>query len=198
MYAMSNSADYLRMYEAGSKAEYYQIFERLVRHISLEGGMTNAALMEESRDFRQNHRRDWWRLQLYKLRHYWTPWLNPLIFSRGQFLISLFAATPLFLISVIELWRGRGQRDPFIVLMLGLVVVGFLVGGFLFHVQVRYRVPFVDVTFLLLTASFLGQFDVKRAYRLVTGITSKRQVELIPSPADAKCQPNSWPSGLRG
>src|SRR2546425_177968 len=123
MYAMSNSPDYLRMYEAKSKAEYYQVFERLVVHVSLEGGMSNSALMEEARDFRQNHRADWWRLQWYKFRHFWTPWLNPMIFSRGQYLLSLVATTPLFLMAAAELWRRRSQRDPFLVLLLGLVGV---------------------------------------------------------------------------
>ena len=52
--------------------------------------------------------------------------------------------------------------DAFLVLLLGLVAVGYLVAGFLFHVQVRYRIPYVDVTFMLLTASFLGACASKK------------------------------------
>jgi Dolichyl-phosphate-mannose-protein mannosyltransferase len=165
MYAMSNSADYLRMYEAQTKAEYYEVFERLVRHVSLESGISNDRLLEEARGFRQDHRKDWWRLQAYKFKHFWTPWLDPRIFSRSQFLLSLFSTTPLFAVAAVFLWRRRRQKDPFLILLLGLVAVGYLVGGCLFHVQVRYRIPFVDVTFLILSASMLGKFSLTRLTR---------------------------------
>jgi hypothetical protein len=112
--------------------------------------------MKEARDFRDNHPGDWWRLQGYKFRHFWTPWLNPLIFSRRDFLLSLFSATPLFAFAAAELIRRRTGRDPFLALLLALILVGYLVGGFLFHVQVRYRIPFLDVSLLLLSASFLA------------------------------------------
>jgi 4-amino-4-deoxy-L-arabinose transferase-like glycosyltransferase len=160
MYAMSNSPDYLRMYEAKTKEEYYEVFGRLVIHYSVKGETPVEVYLEEARDFRQNHSADWWRLQWYKFKHFWTPWLNPLIFPRSLYLLSLVATTPLFLLAAIELWRRRRKMsDPFLVLLLGLVAVGYIVGGFLFHVQVRYRIPFIDVAFLLLTASFLGHFS---------------------------------------
>lgn len=165
-YAFSNSSEYLRMYEAETKEEYYQIFEHLVARFSVKSGNTPQIWMEMAREFRQNHSADWWRLQWYKFKHFWTPWLNPVIFSRSNFIISLFTATPIFLLAAAELFRRRAAFDPFLLLLLGLVGVGYLVGGFLFHAQVRYRIPFVDVTFIILTASFLGQLTLKRMSEL--------------------------------
>lgn len=159
MYAMSNSPDYLRMYEARSREEYYEIFGRLVTHYSTQGGASPEIYLEEARDFRQNHSAEWWRLQWHKFKHFWTPWLSPLVFPRSLFILSLLTTTPLFLLAAAELWRRRKVRDYFLVLLLGLVLVGYVVGGFLFHVQVRYRIPFVDITFLLLTASLLGHLS---------------------------------------
>src|SRR6185436_3140281 len=165
MFALGNSPEYLRMYEAQTKDEYYGISDRLVTRISLEESASLGAWLDEVRDFRQNHRADWWRLQAYKFKHFWTPWLNPVIFSRTNYLVSLVATTPLFLLAAVELIRRSMKPDPFLVLLLGLVAVGYLVGGFLFHVQVRYRFPFVDVTFIILCASLLG--DLTR--RITTG-----------------------------
>ena len=168
MFALGNSPEYLRMYEARTKDEYYGISDRLVTRISVEESASLGAWLDEVRDFRQNHRADWWRLQAYKFKHFWTPWLNPVIFSRTNYLVSLVTTTPLFLLAAVELIRRITKPDPFLVLLLGLVAVGYLVGGFLFHVQVRYRFPFVDVTFIILSASLLGD--------LTRRITASRKV----------------------
>jgi len=162
VYAQGNSSDYLLLLRAQTKSEYYSIQDRLHSHFSIESGTGPQEWMTEAREFSQSNAHGWWLLQLYKLKHFWTPWLNPIIFSRTQFLLSLFFTTPLFVLAFLELWRRRHERDPFMLLLLGLVGVGYLVGGFLFHVQVRYRIPFVDVTFLILTASFLARFDLKQ------------------------------------
>ena len=161
-YALSNSPDYLRMYEARTKEEYYEVFGRLVTRISVEAQTPSDTLVDEARAFRQNDRAGWWRLQWYKFKHFWTPWLNPLIFSRTDFLISLFALTPLFLLAAFELWRRCRAKDSFVPLLIGLIAVGYLVGGLLFHVQLRYRFPFVDTSFILLTSSFLGTLRLPR------------------------------------
>jgi 4-amino-4-deoxy-L-arabinose transferase-like glycosyltransferase len=161
-YALSNSPEYLRMYEAQTKQEYYETFERLVARFSVESKTRPEVALAEAQDFRRNHTGDWWRLQLYKFKHFWTPWLNPLIFSRGNFLLSVATITPLFVLAAVELLRRRSTRDPFLVLLLGLVAVGYLVGGLLFHVQIRYRFPFVDVSFIVLTASLLGWIPLRK------------------------------------
>ncbi len=156
MFAFGNSPEYLRTYEARTKDEYYQISGKLVERISVNYSESLKPWLDEVRDFRQNHPADWWRLQWYKFKHFWTPWLNPLIFSRTNHLISVLTITPLFLLAAAELVVRRTTRDPFLLLLLGLIAVGYLVGGLLFHVQVRYRFPFVDVAFIVLTASLLG------------------------------------------
>jgi len=165
-YAFSNSPEYLHTFEANSKQEYYETLDPLIARGSIESGTSPEASMAEARDFRENHRPDWWRLQWYKFKHFWTPWLNPLIFSRANVLISVITITPLFLLGAVELFRRLASRDPFALLLLGLIVVGYLVGGFLFHVQVRYRFPFVDVTFMVLTASLLGQLQLSKLAEL--------------------------------
>jgi 4-amino-4-deoxy-L-arabinose transferase-like glycosyltransferase len=157
VHAMGNSPDYLRMYRARTKEAYYQAQDELHKKISLETSPDN--LIREANEFGKQHPRDWWILQLYKFKHFWTPWLNPLIFSRSQVVLSMVSATPLFLFALLELLRRRRHFDSFLVLLLGLIGTGYLVGGLLFHVQVRYRIPFVDISFLLLTASFLGQLN---------------------------------------
>ncbi len=161
-YAFSNSPDYLSMYEAKTKDEYYKSFERLTTRFSLESGVQPETWMSEARDFRQNHRADWLRLQWYKFKHFWTPWLNPMIFSRANILISVITITPLFLLGAVELLRRLPTRDPFLFLLVGLIAVGYLVAGFLFHVQVRYRFPYVDLTLMVLSASLLGQMQLSR------------------------------------
>jgi 4-amino-4-deoxy-L-arabinose transferase-like glycosyltransferase len=161
-YALGNSPDYLRMYEAKTKEEYYAIFGQLITRLSVGSETSNEQLLTEAQAFRNNHRANWLRLQWYKFKHFWTPWLNPLIFSRSEVLISFFMLTPLFIFGAIELCRRKGARDPFLYLLVGLIAVGYVVGGLLFHVQVRYRIPFVDMSFILLTASFLGQIEFAR------------------------------------
>jgi len=162
-YAFSNSQAYLRMYEATSKEEYYQHFGQMVETLSVASGKPPASLITEARDFRQNHPDDWWRLQWYKFKHFWTPWLNPLIFSRANVLISVVAITPLFLLGAAEVIPRVRKPDALFVLLLGLIAVGYLVAGFLFHVQVRYRFPYVDVTLMLMTASFVSRLSLSRA-----------------------------------
>ena len=73
--AMGNSPDYLRMYRAQTKETYYQAQDQLHKKISLES--PPEVLIREADDLRRNHPRDWLILQLYKFRHFWTPWLNP-------------------------------------------------------------------------------------------------------------------------
>lgn len=162
MFAFGNSPEYLRLNEAQTKEEYYTIQDRLVERLSLSSRGSMGAWLQEVHDFRQNHQADWWRLQWYKFKHFWTPWVNPLIFSRTVYRLSLIANTPLFVLAGVELLRKRSRWDSFLVLLLGLIAVGYLVGGLLFHVQVRYRIPFVDVAFILLTASLLGSWVPKR------------------------------------
>lgn len=159
VFAQGNSMDYLQSYEARTKDEYYAALGRMHRRFSLHGGETPEQWAAAAREFREQHRGAWWRLQGHKLAHFWTPWVNPLIFPRAQFAASLLTMTPLFVLAAWEIARRlRRQPDAFLALLLGLVGVGWLVGGILFHVQVRYRIPFVDVSFLVVSAACLGRW----------------------------------------
>src|SRR6185295_13157540 len=79
-----------------------------------------------------------------------------MIFSKSMFLVSLVAATPIFVLAALELIRRKKAWDPFLCLLVAVIGIGYLVGGLLFHVQVRYRVPFVDTAFIVLAAAWLG------------------------------------------
>jgi hypothetical protein len=153
--AEANSMEYLRMFQATNKEQYYSTYDKLIYRINQGPDSSPERLVASAREFR-THRSEWWLLQYYKVRHFWTPWVNPVIFSRTNFLMSLVTFTPLFLLAAAEVFRRRKRVEPFLVLLLGLIGAGFLVGGLLFHSAVRYRIPFVDVTCLLLTGSWLG------------------------------------------
>ncbi len=157
VYLQSNSREFVDMYEAKTKDEYYAIFSRSADSLSIKKGMSPAQWMDEARAFRRDHRDLWWRLQYYKIIHFWRPWLNPLIFSRAHVLLSGLVTVPLFLGAGLELWHRRRAWDSFLSLLVSLVAVGFAIGGLLFVASVRYRIPLVDVTFLVLTAAWLGR-----------------------------------------
>lgn len=165
-YALGNSPEYLSLYKASTKDEYYQRLNHINELLSVKAGKSAQQWMTEVRSFRQDRSSEWWSLQWYKLKHFWTPWLNPLIFPRTTFLLSVLSATPLFLFGAVELGRRLYSRDRFSFLLLGLISTGYLVGGLLFQVQVRYRIPFVDVSFIVLTASLLGQLPLRRLAEL--------------------------------
>jgi 4-amino-4-deoxy-L-arabinose transferase-like glycosyltransferase len=162
MYAYGNSPEYLRTQQAQTKSEYYEISDRLMGRLSVDSREALPAWINEVRNFR--YTRQWWLLQWLKFRHFWTPWLNPVIFSRGMFLLSLVSITPVFVLGALELLRLMKRPDAFLGLMVGLMVVGYTVGGLLFHVQVRYRIPYVDMAFIVLTASLLGRVHLPKLF----------------------------------
>lgn len=161
-HALGNSPEYLGLYQAETKHDYYQRLNHLNELLSVEKGKPAEQWQAEIDVFKQNRSGDWWLLQWYKLKHFWTPWLNPLIFPRRTFLLSVLAATPLFLLGLAEFGRRIFARDAFAFLLLGLILTGYLVGGLLFQVQVRYRIPFVDVSLIILTAALLSNFGARR------------------------------------
>jgi 4-amino-4-deoxy-L-arabinose transferase-like glycosyltransferase len=165
--ALGNSPEYFSLYEARTKDEYYARLNHINELLSVKDGKPAGEWMEEVRAFLRERRGDWLRLQWHKFKHFWTPWLNPLIFPASTFLLSVLSATPLFILAVAELWRRRSNRDAFLSLLLGLIATGYLVGGILFQVQVRYRIPFVDVAFIILAASFLGQLTINLGFQTI-------------------------------
>jgi hypothetical protein len=158
VYFQTHTREYLETYEARTKEDYYRAFGQACRDISTEPhAVPREEWLPRARAFRREHADEWWRLQRHKFLHFWTPWLNPLIFPRVQVWVSILSQTPLFLLAFWELWRRMRHPDPFLVLLLAVLGTGLLVGGLLFLTAVRYRIPFVDVTFLVLTAGWLGR-----------------------------------------
>ncbi|MBI4327203.1 MAG: hypothetical protein HY674_18360 [Chloroflexi bacterium] len=165
VYLQSNSMDFIRMYEAKTKDDYYRAFTRSVYHLSVTNGTPRETWLEDARAFRRQHAAEWRRMQWYKFTHFWRPWLNSLIFPRWQVLLSMLVTTPAFVLAGVELWRRRGSLDSFLKLLLSLIATGYLVGGVLFVASVRYRIPLVDVSFVLLSASWLSRCDVRKLFR---------------------------------
>lgn len=162
VYYQTHAMEYVQTYRARTAAEYYQAFNRSCLDISVKDGLPREEWLPRARAFSREHPEVWWWLQWRKFVHFWTPWLNPVIFPKNQVLASALAETPLFLLAFAELWRRGRRRDPFLWLLYGMGVVGWLVGGLLFLTAVRYRIPFVDVAFLVLTAGWLGHLNVPR------------------------------------
>jgi len=154
--AEANSMEYFRMFQAKTKEEYYATYDVLIQRINRGADSSPERLVASAREFRTQHAAEWRLLQWYKFRHFWTPWVNPLIFSRMNFYLSLLTFTPMFILGAFELYRRRKKIDPFLILLVGVIATGYVVGGLLFHSAVRYRIPFVDVACLLLTGSWLG------------------------------------------
>lgn len=156
VYLQSNSKDFVDMYEAKTKDEYYAIFGRSANYLSITNGVSPERWMAEAKEFQRDRRDLWWRLQYYKLVHFWRPWLNPLIFSKAMVALSAVVTAPVFALAFLELWRRRRQWDPMLVLLMALAGMGFVIGGLLFVASVRYRIPMVDLTFLILASAWLG------------------------------------------
>lgn len=155
IYSQSNSPELLDLYHAQTKTDYYQTLDSLLQRYFVPSTNSPTPLRAGTSP-RPLRGQEWWHLQWHKSVHFWTPWLNPLIFPRPLVVLSFLVSTPLFVLAAVELRRRRHRVDPFFTLLLGLIAVGFLVGGWLFLTSVRYRIPFVDAAFLLLSASWLG------------------------------------------
>ena len=171
---LGSSRGYLQTYEATTKEEYYRSLSAVMALLTRESNFTPQAWMDAANDFRRHHTRDWLKLQWYKTLHFWTPWLNPTIFDRRNYWVSIVFTTPLFGLAAGELWRRRKSPDPLLILLLGLMAIGYLVGGLIFHSQVRYRIPYVEVTFLLLASSWVSCFSDYVPNRLRTFYRSCR------------------------
>ncbi len=157
VFSQGNSEAYLRVLEAGSQEEFYARHDEMSVPYLADGGVPPDQWAPIATRFIRERPADWMRLQWKKTLRFWTPWLDPVVHPATHVWLSLGATLPLFVFSAAELLRRRGRPDAFGKLLAALVLVGWLTGGFLFHVAVRYRIPFVDVTFLVLTASWLGR-----------------------------------------
>ena len=161
-YLLCNSMEYYRMCEARTKWDYYRDFQTTIEQLGATNGLARDQWMSVARRFREEHPAEWRRLQWYKIRHFLRPWVNPVSFGRIEVLVSAVVGVPLFAGAFLELLRRRGRLGGFGWLIAALAFTGFLAGGVLFSASVRYRIPMVDVTFIVLTASWLGNVQARR------------------------------------
>lgn len=160
---LSNCMEYYNGCRATTKAEYYTSLTPSIRTISLANGVPRDQWIPLARQFKTAHPIEWRWVQFYKLRHVLRPWLNPVAFGRIEVLASVFANVPLFLGAAAELVRRRGRLDRFGGLLAALTISGILIGGVVFSASVRYRIPLMDMAFVILTSSFIGQVGLRRA-----------------------------------
>lgn len=161
-YLLCNSMEYYRMCEARTKWDYYRDFQTTIEQLGATNGIPRDQWMSVARRFREEHPAEWQRLQWYKMRHFLRPWVNPVSFGRAEVLVSALVGIPLFAGALFEVLRRRGRLEGFGWLVVLLAFTGFLAGGVLFSASVRYRIPMVDVTFIVLTASWLGNVQARR------------------------------------
>lgn len=87
---------------------------------------------------------------------YWRPWLNPRAFSPALVAVSAAVMVPLSVFGAAAV-ASPLRRHPFCKLLLLVIAVGFITGGLFFMTSVRFRVPFVDVSLMVLAAAWLGR-----------------------------------------
>jgi hypothetical protein len=157
--AFGNSPQLLDVYEARSVDEYYLRQDSLTSRFEVEGGLPPAEWMVEPRNFVRNDTGHWLRLEAYKIRHFWTPWVNPMLYSRSIVALSAIYSVPVFLVGLFGLARLLWRRSPLGRPLLAVIGIGFLTGGLIFHTQVRYRVPFVDIALAIAAATVFCRRD---------------------------------------
>lgn len=152
VYSYANSPQYLGTYEATSKSEYYRLQDGLSRKYMVGAGGSPETWLADAERFRRERPEDWRRLQLYKAVHFWRPWVNPLLFPFSRVVFSAAFTIPIFFLAASAVVRQGRALGPFGLMLLALVGVGWIVGGIMFHVQLRYRIPYVDVACTVLGA----------------------------------------------
>lgn len=176
---LCNCIEYYNAYRARTKAEYYQNLDGSVRAISLTNGIPREKWLPLATQFKAEHPAEWRAVQFYKIRHVLRPWLNPVAFTRMEVIVSALVSIPLFLGAGAELIRRRGRLDSFGTLLAALTLSGFLIGGVVFSASVRYRIPLMDVTFIVLTSAFINHVGLRKSTVAANG-PGDRKTELPP------------------
>ena len=151
--AFGNSPQLLGVYEAETVDEYYSRQNSLTAQFEVDGGLPKSEWLVEPIHFVRYDTARWLQLELYKVRHFWTPWVNPMLYSASVVAVSAAYTVPVFLLGLFGLWRLLERRSPLGRPLLVVIGIGFLTGGLIFHTQVRYRVPFVDIALALAAGS---------------------------------------------
>ncbi len=167
---MANSEEYYRTLTAGSQEEYQAHLAVLFKDYHKSSGLKGEDWRRDARRFRQEHPGEFWHLQMLKVLIYWRPWLNPKAFSPAFVAVSAAVMVPLFVFGAAAV-ASPLRRHPFCKLLLLVIAVGFITGGLFFMTSVRFRVPFVDVSLMVLAAAWLG----RRPWLGGQEVTSDRQ-----------------------
>ncbi len=151
--AQGHSRYYFGALSATNREAYDENLKLLFRPSNANSGLPKEQWLDEPREFFREHRREWLILQWLKAKAFWRPWLNPTVFSSTRVAISAIATVPLFLGGFMSLLIPSIRRHPMTLLLWGVVVTSYLIGGFLFTASTRFRIPFLDVAFMVLAAA---------------------------------------------
>jgi len=155
MYAMSSSREYYATFAARTPHEYYASLARLFAPYHVGSGKYQADWVRDASAFRRGRPADWWRMQGLKMIGFWRPWLNPMLYAWPMVAASALATIPTFLAGFLGMFSRR-SRHPSRPLLVGIVIVGYLTGGFLFIVATRFRVPMVDIGLMVFGGIWLA------------------------------------------
>lgn len=154
--AQGHSPHYLAVLSATNKAEYSQHLNQLFLQSRSDSPVARTAWMDEPRRFFRESRTQWWRLQWLKTIAYWRPWLNPTVFTPFEVVVSAVAIIPLYVGGFCSLLISKIRREPLYPLLWSIALTSYLIGGFLFTASTRFRIPFMDVSFMIMTGATIA------------------------------------------
>jgi hypothetical protein len=155
IFGQGHSPYYLKALTAPNNEEYLQNLQTLFQQSRLDSPIQKSAWLDEPRRFFQESRGEWWQLQWLKTKSFWRPWLNPTVFSRAKVLLSAVAVVPIFIGAFCSFLVPAIRRHPLFPLLWAMAMVSYLIGGVAFTASTRFRIPFLDVSFMVLTAAVL-------------------------------------------
>ncbi len=155
IFGQGHSPYYLKALTATNNEEYSQSLHTLFTQSRLDSPIPKSAWLDEPRRFFNESRGEWWRLQWLKTKSFWRPWLNPTVFSRSKVLLSAVAVVPIFIGAFCSFFIPAIRRHPLFPLLWAMAMVSYLIGGVAFTASNRFRIPFLDVSFIVLTAAVL-------------------------------------------
>lgn len=158
-FGFGNNPNYLAMLRARTWEDFYRNFERAMGPVLSGAGNTPEQVAEIGRKFRREQPAEFRQLLLAKTIAYWRPWVNPVIYSPTRVAVSALITVPLWVLGIWGLCSRRWQ-NPLRPLLWALLVVGYVTGGLIWVVSLRYRLPFAEPVFMLATAAVLGTLPV--------------------------------------
>ena len=179
IFAQGHSPYYLKALTATNQEEYSRNLSLLFQQSRLDSPIQKSAWLNEPRRFFHDSRGEWWQLQWLKTKSFWRPWLNPTVFSRAKVLLSAVAVVPIFIGAFCAFLTPAIRKHPLFPLLWAMTIVSYLIGGVAFTASTRFRIPFLDVSFMVLTAAVLESL----LHRIVPGTQASAPPEtLSPNP----------------